>query len=318
MRTLRVGLAARQADWPFLRLRNFHYNPRVRVRFPSILKIVLCAGACALFVGTFLAQQAPPASAARILLMPRKLVTGERSTLAVLDLNGRLTPGVNVILSSGDKVTTDVTGRAAFVPPLGPGTLTGSIEGRPGRIASAVLPSSEVSSANEVVSLAPHVASVADRFELVGQGFCGDADANRVTIGGYSAVVLASSPAYLAIAPPAELGPGPAQVQVNCGRKAASPLTILFVSLELEADTAPLAAGENRPVTVRVRGTTAKVTLEARNLDPEVADLTGGVSVRAVSAGGADNVAHFELLGKKHGSYTISIRLVTPLSAPRA
>src|SRR5208282_3122519 len=78
------------------------------------------------------AQQAPPASGARILLLPRKVVTGERATLAVLDVNGRLTPGVTVDFSNGDKVTTDTTGRALFVAPLNPGVILASLEGRRG------------------------------------------------------------------------------------------------------------------------------------------------------------------------------------------
>jgi hypothetical protein len=37
-------------------------------------------------------QTAPAASGARILLLPRQIVSGERATLAVLDVNERLTP----------------------------------------------------------------------------------------------------------------------------------------------------------------------------------------------------------------------------------
>jgi hypothetical protein len=92
----------------------------------------------------------------------------------------------------------------------------------------------------------------------------------------------------------------------------------VFVSLELESSGAALAPGEHRTLTVRVRGTTAKVELEARNLAPEVAALTGGAKVKALSSGGADNIAKFELVGKVHGSFTVSIRLVAPLSAPKA
>ncbi|HME12004.1 MAG TPA: hypothetical protein VKF79_04045, partial [Candidatus Acidoferrum sp.] len=79
------------------------------------------------------APAAPPASGARILLLPRQLVAGERATLAVLDVNGRLTPGVSVTFSNGDRLKTDTTGRALFVAPLKPGVLFGSIEGRAGR-----------------------------------------------------------------------------------------------------------------------------------------------------------------------------------------
>ena len=71
-----------------------------------------------------------PAGSARILLLPRRIVSGERATLAVLDVNGRLTPGVTVNFSNGDRLTTDQTGRALFVAPLNPGVIFGSIAGR--------------------------------------------------------------------------------------------------------------------------------------------------------------------------------------------
>jgi len=57
------------------------------------------------------AQQSPLAparpTAARILLLPRRIVSGERATLAVLDVNGRLAPGVTIRFSNGDHVFHD-------------------------------------------------------------------------------------------------------------------------------------------------------------------------------------------------------------------
>jgi hypothetical protein len=273
---------------------------------------VLCAvgGVCR-------AQQVPAASGARILLLPRKIVSGERSTLAVLDVNGRLTPGVTVVFSNGDRVTTDATGRALFVGPLNAGVIFASLEGRVGRVTSVILSPAEVPSGSQEVTLAPRVATVSDRFEISGHGFCGDADANKVNIGGVPGLVLAASPAYLAVLPPADMDPGPARVEVSCGARKATAFTVLFVSLELEASGAALAPGEHRELTVRVRGSTAKINLEARNLAPDVTDLQGGTTVRTASSGGTDNVAHFALQGKQHGSFLISIRLVAPLVTPR-
>lgn len=210
---------------------------------------VLCGGA-----GVCRPQQAPAASGARILLLPRKIVTGERSTLAVLDVNGRLTPGVTVVFSNGDKVTTDQTGRALFVAPLNPGVIFASIEGRAGRLTSVILSPSEVPSGTQEVALAPRIATVSDRFEISGHGFCGDADANKVNIGGVPGLVLAASPAYLAVLPPAEMDPGPAQVEVSCGARKSAAFSVLFVSLELEASGATLTPGEHRELKVRVRG----------------------------------------------------------------
>jgi hypothetical protein len=262
------------------------------------------------------AQQVPPASGARILLLPRKLVTGERATLAVLDVSGKLTPGVHITFSNGDKITTDATGRALFVAPLNTGTLSASIEGRTGRVTSVILAPTDVPASSLEVRAVPRVASLSDRMEILGHGFCGDADANRVMIGGTPALVLASSPAYLAVLPP-DMDPGPVSVQVTCGQKTSEAFTVTFVNLELEAKTTTLASGEHRTLRVAITGSTTKISLEARNLAPEVAEMKGGTVVRAVSGGGKQNIATFDLVGKQRGSFVISIRLLAPLGPPR-
>jgi hypothetical protein len=253
------------------------------------------------------------------------LVAGERSTLAVLDVNGRLTPAVSVTFSNGDRLKTDATGRALFVAPLTPGVIFGSIEGRAGRVTSTVLTATEAAGPDagkpratiEVTSV-PRVASITDRFDIAGHGFCGDADANQVTIGGQPALVLASSPMSLVVLPPGDADPGPANVAISCAKRAAAPFAITFVELALEADSSPLAHGEHRPLRVALKGSTAKLLLEARNLAPDIADLTGGNTSRQLSSGGPDNSAKFEVVGKKKGSFLISIRLVSGNFHPSA
>jgi hypothetical protein len=245
------------------------------------------------------------------LLLPKRLVSGERATLAVLDLSGRLTPGVTVNLSDGDKLMTDASGRALFVAPLNLTTIYGSIAGRAGKVGSSIISPAESPSNSMEVELSPRVVSLSDRLEVSGHGFCGDADANHVNMGGMAGLVIASSPAFLAVVPSPEQTPGPANVEIACGQKKAQPFSVVFVSLELEASSAPLAPGEHRAVTVRIKGSTAKLHLEARNLAPDVADLQGGgKTVRILSTAGAENLAKFELIGKKKGSFVISIRLV--------
>ena len=263
-------------------------------------------------------QAAPAASGARILLLPRRIVSGERATLAVLDVNGRLTPGVTVDFSNGDRLKTDATGRALFVAPLNPGVIFASIAGRTGRVTTAILSPSEAASAAMEISSAPRVASLTDRFELFGKSFCGDADANQVTIERQPAIVLASSPTSLVVLPPQDLQPGAAAVEVSCAKRQSPPLTVTFVGLDLEADASTLKPGEHRVLTVRVRGSTAKIALEARNLAPEVAELSGGNPVRATSSGGEENLAQFEVVGRKNGSFMISIRLVPALLRPQS
>jgi len=274
---------------------------------PATLIACLVAG---IFGPLVCAQQSPPeASGARILLLPRRIVSGERATLAVLDVNGRLTSGVTVNFSNGDRFTTDATGRALFVAPLNPGVIFGSIAGRTGRVATAILPLSEAASAALEVSSAPRVASLTDRFEIFGKSFCGDADANQVTIAGQPAFVLASSPVALVVLPPPDQKPGGAAVDVSCAKRQSPPFSITLVGLELEADSSPLKPGEHRALTVRVHGTAAKVALEARNLTPEIAELTGGNPARSSSSGGTENSAQFEVVGRKNGSFLISMRL---------
>src|SRR5437660_3090926 len=191
-------------------------------------------------------QPAPAASGARILLLPRRIVSGERATLAVLDVNGRLTPGVTVNFSNGDRLTTDATGRALFVAPLNPGVIFASIAGRAGRVTTAILSPSEAASSSLEISSAPRVASLTDRFEIFVKGFCGDADSNQLTISGQRAIVLASSPVSLIVLPPQDLQPGATEVEISCAKRQSPPFSVTFVGLDLDADSASLRAGEHR------------------------------------------------------------------------
>ena len=281
------------------------------------LLLLFASFPAAFFLPRLAAQQpAPAASGARILLLPRRIVSGERATLAVLDVNGRLTPGVTANFSNGDRLKTDATGRALFVAPLNPGVIFGSIEGRAGRVATAILSPGEAASTSIEVSSAPRVASLTDRFEVFGKGFCGDADSNQVTIAMQRTIVLASSPASLIVLPPQDLQPGAAAVEISCAKRQSPLFSITFVGLDLEADSSPLKPGEHRALTVRIRGTTARVALEARNLVPDIAELTGGNPARASSSGGTENSAKFEVVGRKNGSFLISIRLAPSLGRP--
>ena len=264
-----------------------------------------------------LSQNAPPPEAARTLLLPRKVVSGERATLAVLDGNGRLTPGVTIQFSNGDQLKTDPTGRALFVAPLDPGVIFAALKSRPGRTPTAVLTATEAASNSMEISSVQQTALVTDRFEISGKGFCGDADSNQVTVGGLPALILASSPVSLVVLPPAELKSGAAAVTVTCGKNAAPPFLITFIELSLEADSSPLKPGDRRSLTVRVRGTSAKVAIEARNLAPKIAELSGGTAVKQISSGGPNNEAKFTLIGRTRGSFSISIRLVPSVGRPR-
>ena len=68
----------------------------------------------------------------RARLLPPRVVAGAQATLAVVDSHGRLLPNVTVELSTGQNVTTDVTGRALFKAPEKPGKLDAKIFGQRG------------------------------------------------------------------------------------------------------------------------------------------------------------------------------------------
>jgi hypothetical protein len=279
----------------------------------------ILSGLCALlFACGAHAQQAPNPAGARILLLPRRIVSGERATLAVLDMNGRLTPGVTVAFSNGDRLTTDQSGRALLVAPLNPGVIFAAIEGRRGRVPTIIVAPTESELSLVEVNSVPRIVSLSDRFDILGHGFCGDADGNSVNIGGLPAIVLASSATSLVVLPPVDLEPGLAPVKITCGKNKFPAFTVTFLELALHADSSALAPGEHRQLTVSVRGTGAKIALEAKNLAPDIAELSGGDTVRQLSSGGPENAAHFELVGRKRGSFLISIRLVPVIAHPTA
>jgi len=302
----------------FLIARPLDYNHSMLLRHPPPLLVLRSSFLAVAFLALFFsasAQKSPPSAAGRILLLPRTIISGERATLAVLDANGRLTPRAPVVFSNGDRLLTDATGRALFVAPLNPGVIRGSIAGREGHIPVTILSPDETAATAIQVTSVPKIASLADRFEIMGHGFCGEADANQITVSGDPAFVLASSPTSLVVLPPPDLQPGRASVDISCAKRSGPPIEIVFVALTLEADSSPLAPGVHRQLTVRVRGTNTKVSLEATNLAPDIADLTGGNPLRVSSSGGVENAAHFEVVGRKRGNFMISIRLLS--SAPR-
>jgi hypothetical protein len=260
--------------------------------------------------------EAPASTAGRILLLPRRVVSGERATLAVLDSEGRLTPGVTVNFSNGDHFTTNASGRALFVAALNPGELFATIAGRAGKVMTTIVSPTDPTVTPVELKSAPRIASLSDRFDIIGSGFCGDADTNTLNIGGQAGIVLAASPTALVLMPPPDLDPGVATVQISCGKNVFPPFTMVLLGLELHADTSPLAAGEHRRLTVTVTGTKGKVALEARNLAPKTAELIGGDTLRRLSSGGADNTARFEVVGRHHGNFLVSIRLVPSIATP--
>src|SRR5260370_33913956 len=106
----------------------------------------------------------------KIIHLPNQMIAGQQATLAVLDAQGRLAPGVLVEFSSGGRVTTDSTGRAVFTVPA-PGIVLAHFPGLKESAHAVVLPAGEAGPQELRVTSYAHVASVMDRLEIAGGGF---------------------------------------------------------------------------------------------------------------------------------------------------
>jgi hypothetical protein len=247
------------------------------------------------------------------ILLPPLLETDKPATLAVLDQDGRLLPGVGVDLSDGRQVRTDSTGRARFVVTSAPGDLTGRINfgGDFGaRTASAkVISSSSTSLTEIIISQLPRFAELGARIEVRGAGFRGDADMNRVTIGGQPSLVLAASPASLVVLPGANSVPGAMALEISVGARRSKPAILTFVSLTVEPQAIPIVEGKKNQLVVTARGTDQKLMLAIENRTPDVIQLSGGNIQRLRTSGGKRNLAVIDMRALRATDFSVSVKL---------
>ncbi len=269
--------------------------------------LILCAGAVCFAQKP--ARVSPKSSAGKTILLPSQMVAGTKATLAVLDSQGRLAPGVVVEFTGGPRVTTDSTGRAVFLAPA-PGVLLAHLSGQTGNVPAVVLPAAESGPTGLRVTSYARVVSLSDRFEVSGNGFQGDAGADRVTLGGKAALVVAASTIALVVIPAPGLDAGPAQFTVESDGRSSGPLPVTLVSLELSASKERLAAKESGVLTVRVRGSSEPLIVEVRNLSPDLVALASGALQQVTTSGGEDNTAQVKMRGVRPGDFSISARLV--------
>jgi hypothetical protein len=291
------------------------------------LAFALSVGVCAALA----AAQPPPKShasaAPRLIILPPKLIVGAQATLAVIDSQGRLLPNIAVEFSGGQKVTTDVTGRALFEASDQTGTLVAKISGRT-ISASAVVLASEASGTHaaaeslpggvNVISY-PHVVTLHDRFSLEGSGFRGAADSNHIYLNGDPCLVLASSPVSLVALPGPGVPVGDVNLHVNVAGIDAGQFPVSAVLLEFSGPTDAVNAGSTGKLILRAHGTTEPLLLEIRNGSPGVIQLLKGNVQRLKTSGGDQNFAPIEVNFVKDGNYSVSARLVSSdRSQPRS
>jgi hypothetical protein len=327
-----IGLAVMQSDYPFSRISLSHpwrgrIPPMLRAwvlhKLPSrCLAFALHMGMCAALAA---AQQPPkphPSPAPRMIILPRRVVAGAEATLAVLDSQGRLLPNVTVELSGGQKVTTDVTGRALFKAADQPGTLAAIIPGRRISASTTVLATEDsgphaapegVAGGGSVVSY-PRVLALHDRFTLEGSGFRGGADSNHVFLNGDPCLVLASSPVSLVALPGPSLPVGDVNLRVTVAGIDAGQFPVSAVLLEFSGPAEAVDAGSTGKLTVTAHGTTEPLLLEIRNGSPGVIQLSDGNVQRIKTSGGDDNAAQFEVKFVTGGNYSVSARLISSVA----
>jgi hypothetical protein len=250
------------------------------------------------------------------------VISGAPATLAVLDAAGRTLPNVVVELSSGQKVTTDVTGRALFTTPREAGGLLAQVPGRNGIKSSTVVslpdPTPQASSENPFATLRmfsyPHFLQTHDRFTIEGAGFRGEADANRVFLAGQLCLVLASSPVSLVVLPGLRMPIGTAELRLSVGGLSAGPDPVVMVLLDFSGPAGTPKVGAEGKLTVHLRGATERLVVEVGNASPEIIQLMRGNVQRVTTTGGERNVAEIEMKFLAPGDYAVTARLVPAVS----
>jgi hypothetical protein len=248
------------------------------------------------------------------IVLPRKLVAGNRASLAALDADGHLVAGAAVEIPGVGEVQTDATGRATFTVPSGTASLSADLKSSGGAAVADVSADARgagSSSAGAQIAYAPNVIAAGEPFDIGGSGFSGDASQDRVAIGAQSALVLAASPVSLVALANSSAAVGDAQLSVAVQSQRIAPRPVTLISLSVAGPANPLVTGATAEFAVRVAGSTKPVLVQVSNSTPEVIDLPGGNIRRLVTSGGASNSATLQVASIRPGDYSVSVHLVS-------
>lgn len=241
------------------------------------------------------------------IVLPPKLMAAHTATLAVFGFDGRLAPGIVVVLSDGESVTTDHTGRAHFTAPARATFLLARVEG----VTAATLIDPAVGANEPKTVTSPPIASIHDNFWLCGPGLQGDANADSVSINGHPALVLAASPECLVVLPPPQASSGPAFVSVNAPGVHWT-ASITFVSLAFDRPHPALLPGQEGRLAVRVDGSPAKLKIKIENASPGVLRFSRGDVQQVRTGGGANNSASIKVQAIRSGDFSFRAHIVPP------
>lgn len=276
-----------------------------RAKF-RLFSIGLCAS---IFLAAFSTRKLVAAPAGQnSIILPLELIAGEPATLAVLTADGHVAPGVRIVLSSGQVLTTDESGRAHFLVPPQTGPLFARLLGSESREAADVLPE-QPSNGHLQLTQAPKVASASERLVVSGSGFEGDADKNSVEVDGKRALVLASSPVQLVVVPAADTVLGPERLVIAKGNSEVTEAITFVRIVPMSFSETQIRSGKDAMIHLLAQGTAEPLNMEIKNLTPGVAQFKRGDMLLVRSKGGTDNWAIIRIKGLEAGQFSYSVRL---------
>jgi len=244
------------------------------------------------------------------IVLPPRLVAGQPATLAVLGVNGRLADGITVDVGKGQRVKTDKTGRAFFTVPTDAPVLIATAAGDS---AAALIDTPATAAGEQAPSVAPVVSQV-DRFSVCGGGFRGDVDANRASINGDRAFVLASSPECIVVLASPRALPGPAKMLIETPGAQWTATTTL-ASLHFDPPLPPLVPEKRSKLALHVQGTDQALRVWVENQTPGVLRFLRGDRQEVLTSGGPQNSAEIEVQAIATGDFSFHGRI---LAAPDA
>jgi hypothetical protein len=227
----------------------------------------------------------------------------------VLDASGKAASGVTVAFEGGRKQTTDATGRALFFPPEGRRELRASLEDGSASAASALIVA-PLERTELRIDAVQRMLQLHDVFTVSGCCFSGEADSNRILLGGAPAAILAASPVALVAAPAPRTPLGATQLTLESGGGTVTTAPITVIALEVTAMKQKGSPGEAGELRIKVRGTLAALEFQVLARPEGRIEFSSGNVFRGQTQGGADNSAAVPYTFRAPGDYAVEVRLM--------
>jgi hypothetical protein len=244
------------------------------------------------------------------IILPPKLVAGKAATLAVLGVDGRLAEGITVTVDETLRLKTDQTGRATFITPSGVPAVVASGSGNS---AAALVDAAEPPGKTKTPVASP-IVSLLDQFSICGGHFLEQADANRVSLNGERAFVLAASPECLVVLASPRALPGPVKISIenSAGKWEAS---TTLVSLHFDPPAPALVPEKKSTLALHVQGSDQQLHVSVENRTPGVIRFLNGDTQNLLTSGGEENSGEVRVVAVGTGDFSFRARIL-PVPEP--